>query len=204
MLLACAELVWSHLETVYLVSREPHPISQLFILGPTWYAAWLWWRRETFTEGLSSLSGPQECRGGAGRMQEGVRPRHSEYDWKSYRHCISLWIQDNLRNLLCGLNMVTVAQSVFMHLCEGEKVRRRRCFNFHLLPSSTFITNLSWAKWMLRRSKLTLRVTEAASAVCGITFHPNGMDGGLTTVTLTLPLYTTLPRLTRLSGRGWD
>ena len=53
---------------------------------------------------------------------------------------------------------------------------------------------------MLRRSELTLRVTEAASAVCGITFHPNGMDGGLTTVTLTLLLYTTLPRLTRLSG----
>lgn len=57
---------------------------------------------------------------------------------------------------------------------------------------------------MLRRSKLTLRVTEAASAVCGITFHPNGMDGGLTTVTLTLLCYNTLPRLTRFSGVGWD
>lgn len=57
---------------------------------------------------------------------------------------------------------------------------------------------------MLRQSKLTLRVTEAASAVCGITFHPNGMDGGLTTVTLTLLLHTTLPRLTELSGVGWD
>lgn len=55
---------------------------------------------------------------------------------------------------------------------------------------------------MLRRSKLTLRVTEAASAVCGITFHPNGMDGGLTTVTLTLLPYTTLSRLTGLSGVG--
>lgn len=54
---------------------------------------------------------------------------------------------------------------------------------------------------MLRRSKLTPRVTEAASAVYGITFHPNGMDGGLTTVTLTLLLYTTLPRVTRLSLR---
>lgn len=57
---------------------------------------------------------------------------------------------------------------------------------------------------MLRHSKLTLRVTEAASAVCGITFHPNGMDGGLTTVTLTLFLHTILPRLTKLSGAGWD
>lgn len=55
---------------------------------------------------------------------------------------------------------------------------------------------------MLRRSKLTLRVTEAASAVCGITFHPDGMDGGLTTVTLTLLLHTTLPRLTRFFWVG--
>jgi len=56
---------------------------------------------------------------------------------------------------------------------------------------------------MLKYSKLTLRVTEAASAVCGITFHPNGMDGGPTTVTLTLLLYATLPRLTLLS-LGWS
>lgn len=54
----------------------------------------------------------------------------------------------------------------------------------------------------VRHSKLTLRVTEAASAVCGITFHPNGMDGGLTTVTLTLLLYITLPRLTRFFRVG--
>lgn len=83
---------------------------------------------------------------------------------------------------------------------QGGEVRGHRCWDFHLPPSSTFITNPSWAKWMLRHSKLTLRVTEAASAVCGITFHPNGMDGGLTTVTLTLLLYTTLPTLTRLWG----
>lgn len=56
---------------------------------------------------------------------------------------------------------------------------------------------------MLRRSKLALRVTEAASAVCGITFHPNGTDGGLTTVTLTLPLSTALPRLASLCRGGW-
>lgn len=56
---------------------------------------------------------------------------------------------------------------------------------------------------MLRCSKLTLRVSEAASAVCGITFHPNGMDRGLTTVTLTLLLYTTLTD-SQDSGAGSD
>lgn len=30
---ACVELVASRLETEYLVSREPHPVSHLFILG---------------------------------------------------------------------------------------------------------------------------------------------------------------------------
>lgn len=89
---------------------------------------------------------------------------------------------------------------------EGGSIRRRRCWDFHSPLSSTFITNLSGAKWMLRCSKLTLRVTQAVSAVCGITFHPNVMDGGLTTVTLTLLHYTTLLRLTRLSlgWVGWD
>lgn len=144
-----------------------------------------------------------ECVGGAGRMQEHDRPFHSEYDWKSYGHRIALWLQNNLENLFCGLGMLTGVR-VCVREGEGGEVRRHRCWDFYLPPSSTFITNPSRVKWMLRCSKLTLRVTEAASAVCGITFHPNGMDGGLTTVTLTLLCYSTLPRLTRLSGAGWD
>lgn len=79
---------------------------------------------------------------------------------------------------------------------------RKGAIDAKIIIFSPRLPNPSTAKRMQRHSKLTLRVTEAASAVCGITFHPNGMDGGLTTVTLTLLLYTTLPRLTGLSEAG--
>lgn len=152
-------------------------------------------------KGLSSWAGAQKVCVYAGEGD-------SQYDWKNYRHRMTLWLH-NHRNPLCGLETVTVVRCALDREMEREKggkeIRRRRCWDFHLPPSSTFITNPSRAKWMLRHSKLTLRVTEAAPAVCGITFHPNGMDRGLTTVTLTLLLYATLPRLTtRPSGAGWD
>lgn len=78
---------------------------------------------------------------------------------------------------------------------KGTQTLRFSCTpKFHVHYKSV------WAWWMLRCSKLTLRVSEAVSAVCGITFHPNGMDRGLTTVTLTLLHYTNL-RLPGLWGR---
>lgn len=78
---------------------------------------------------------------------------------------------------------------------------RHRSWDFYLPPQFRVRYESIQSK-MLRRSKLALRVTEAASAVCGITFHPNGMDGGLTTVTLTLLLSTALSRLARLCRAG--
>lgn len=41
-------------------------------------------------------------------MQESDRQYPSDYDWKSYDR-MTLWLQDNLRNLFCGLERVTVA-----------------------------------------------------------------------------------------------
>lgn len=58
------------------------------------------------------------------------------------------------------------------------KKKGRTDTGFHPPLSCGFITNPSRAESTLKRSKLTQRVTEAASAVPGITFHPNGMDGG--------------------------
>lgn len=58
---------------------------------------------------------------------------------------------------LCGYKttsgMCTVASRGW--LCVWGRERRRRCWDFHLPHTSTFITNPSRVKWMLRHSKLT-------------------------------------------------
>lgn len=93
-------------------------------------------------------------------------------------------------------------RSLLSYVCQNRDLKPHRCWDFHIPQSSTFMTNPPRVKQMLRRSKWTQRVTEAASAVRGITFHHSKWYGwGLTTVTMTLLLYTTLSSLAR--GRGW-
>lgn len=61
----CVELVSSHLEIDYMVSREPHPISQLFILGTCVCS------RTVVKEGSFIMIWSQECVGGVGMYARG-------------------------------------------------------------------------------------------------------------------------------------
>lgn len=114
---ACVELVGSHLEIEYLVSGEPHPISPLFILGTSWYDCC---EVSQNSPGVSHHNlGPR----GARVEQEGDGPCHSEYDWKSYEHHMTLWLQHNLKNLFCGLEMMTV---IWCAICVWVKKGERK------------------------------------------------------------------------------